>query len=68
MNNKKQNDIKKEVFFELNEELQMKIFDRFLLVQILCTFVGSFSNTIIHGVSPVYGSGLYRFPYKTNKY
>ena len=53
MNNKKQNDIKKEVFFELNEELQMKIFDRFLLVQILCTFVGSFSNTIIHGFSPI---------------
>lgn len=46
MNNKKE-------IFELNDELQMKIFDRFLLVQILCTFVGSLSNAFIHGFSPV---------------
>lgn len=39
--------------FELNKPLQMKIFDRFLIVQILCTLVGSFSNTMIHGLSPI---------------
>lgn len=44
---------KTEEVFELNDSLQMKIFDRFLLVQILCTFVGSLSNSIIHGLSPI---------------
>ena len=39
--------------YEIDDILQMKIFDRFLLVQILCTFVGSVSNTIIHGFSPI---------------
>lgn len=39
--------------YEIDDSLQMKIFDRFLLVQILCTFVGAFSNTLIHGFSPI---------------
>ena len=52
MKNNQQKDKKKEIY-ELNSELQMKIFDRFMMVQILCTFVGSISNTFIHGFSPV---------------
>lgn len=44
---------KKKEVYEIDDSLQMKIFDRFLLVQILCTFVGSFSNTLIHGFSPI---------------
>ena len=39
--------------YEIDDSLQMKIFDRFLLVQILCTFVGATSNSIIHGFSPI---------------
>ena len=39
--------------FDLDKSLQEKIFDRFLLVQIICTIVGTFSNTLIHGYSPI---------------
>ena len=51
MNNQHQE--KKKEIYEINEELQMKIFDRFLITQILCTFVGSTSNALIHGFSPI---------------
>lgn len=44
---------KEKEIYEIDEKLQMKIFDRFLVIQILCTFVGSLSNTIIHGFSPI---------------
>ena len=51
MNNQHQN--KNKEIFEISEELKMKIFDRFLITQIMCTLVGSLSNTFIHGFSPV---------------
>lgn len=57
MNNQHQN--KNKEIFEISEELKMKIFDRFLITQIMCTFVGSLSNTFIHGFSPVILASLF---------